>query len=333
MTEIAAESNTHRLSNNLFQGKICSISGSSQANLSIMFKPQSSGVKLFSSTDTDSGTQVKERSVQFGLASSELTGHKIREIVIEQSFRAGVGHIGSALSISDLIACLYGEILKIESPDHPDRDRFILSKGHAALALYAAFHLRGWLSQEMLDTYCQDGSILGVHPELKCTGVDFATGSLGQGLSFAAGAALAAKLENSQRRIFAIISDAECNEGATWEAIMFAAQHKLDNLYVLLDWNGQQAFGYTKDVLDLSPIEVKFKTFGWDTYEIDGHDTEAILSSVKQAGSLIDKPHVLVARTTFGKGVSFMEHQIKWHYSPINQNEYETALAELRLTP
>lgn len=262
--------------------------------------------------------------------TTKVTGQKIREIIIEQSYRAGVGHIGSALSISDLVACLYDGVLNVDSPGEPDRDRLVLSKGHAALAIYAAFALKGWISWADLDTFCGDGSALGVHPELVCPGVDFATGSLGQGLSFAAGAALAARLQSSKRRAFAIISDAECNEGAMWEAIMFAGHHKLGNLIVLLDWNGQQAFGYTKDVLDLSPIEKKFEAFNWDAQVVDGHDVEGLAKRIRAIDSADGRPHIFIANTTFGKGVSFMEHQIKWHYSPLSKEEYEAAMSDLR---
>ncbi len=279
----------------------------------------------------DPDTQMEEIELQLVNHLSEISGQKIREIIIQQSYRAGVGHIGSALSVSDLIAWLYGGVLNIPSPDEPERDRFVLSKGHAALALYAAFVLRGWLTTKELDSYCGDGSFLGVHPELCCPGVDFATGSLGQGLSFAVGAALAAKLQKSKRRTFAIISDAECNEGAVWEAIMFAAHHQLDNLFLLLDSNGQQAFGYTKDVLDLSPLAAKFEAFKCDTHLVDGHDVEALSKSLSCAVNTIGKPHVFIAQTVFGKGVSFMEHQIKWHYSPLNAAEFELAQQELRL--
>src|SRR5687767_13586036 len=158
----------------------------------------------------------------------------VRRIIIEQSKRAGVGHIGSALCIADIISVLYGNEMHIPSPDHPDRDRFVLSKGHAALALYSVMHLKGWLSKEQLDTFCGDGSQLGVHPEYCLRGVDFATGSLGQGLSFGTGAALAARRQGSTRRAFVLMSDAECNEGSSWEAIMFAAHHHLSNLVVVL---------------------------------------------------------------------------------------------------
>lgn len=262
-------------------------------------------------------------------SASNMTGLKLRKTIIEQSRRAGVGHIGSALSIADIVSCIYGKVLNARSPRDQDRDRFVLSKGHAALALYAAFAERGWITNEQLNTFCGDGSQLGVHPEHCLPGVDFATGSLGQGLSFGAGAALAAKRQNSDRRVFVLLSDAECNEGSVWEAIMFASQHKLNNLFAILDLNGQQAFGYTKDVLNLSPMDQRWKAFGWDVHNVDGHDEAAMAQIIESQTGVGDKPHVLIAHTTFGKGVSYMEHQIKWHYSPLNEAEFELAMSEL----
>lgn len=254
---------------------------------------------------------------------------RIRRIVLEQSKRAHVGHIGSSLSVVDIIAALYGGILRIESPDDPDRDRFILSKGHAALALYAALHLRGWLTAADLDTFHSDDSQLGVHPEHALRGIDFSTGSLGHGLSFGAGAALAAKLQHSSRRVFVLVSDAECNEGSLWEAVMFAAHHHLSNLIAIVDLNGQQALGYTRDVMALSPLGARWAGFGWDVHEVDGHDARQIGEVVDSLDTHSGEPHVLVARTTFGKGVSYMQSQIKWHYMPMTDAEYAQALAEL----
>src|ERR1035438_10392122 len=175
------------------------------------------------------------------LPHTGLTPQNLRRIILIQSKRANVGHIGSSLSVVEILVALYGGVLRIASPSDPDRDRFILSKGHAGLALQAALSLRGWISAEEVNTYCCDNSKMGVYPEPGLPGVDFATGSLGMGLSFAAGAALAARMQGSSRRVFCLLSDAECNEGSTWEAAMFAAHHKLSNLCAILDWDGQQA--------------------------------------------------------------------------------------------
>lgn len=261
---------------------------------------------------------------------TRVRGGEIRKVILEQSKRAGVGHIGSALSVADILAALYGGTMRIDDPDDPDRDRFVLSKGHASLALYAALHLRGWLSAEQLSTYCADGTLLGTHPEAALRGVDFSTGSLGHGLSLAAGAALAGGLQSSSRRAFCLLSDAECNEGSVWEAVMFSAHHQLSNLVAIIDLNGQQALGYTRDVLDLSPMGDRWSVAGWDVHEVDGHDPEAIAEIIGRLDTSSGRPHVLIARTTFGKGVSYMEGRIEWHYWPMNDEQYAVALAEVR---
>lgn len=256
---------------------------------------------------------------------------QIRHIILRQSKRANVGHIGSALSIADIIAVLYGDILRIPSPDDPERDRFVLSKGHAALALYAALFLRGWITEQSLNTYCGDGTLLGVHPEHVLRGVDFSTGSLGMGLSMGAGAAIAARLQKSLRRVFVLISDAECNEGSVWEAVMFAAHHRLSNLIAIVDLNGQQALGYTDQVLNLSPMAERWQAFGWNVHEVDGHDTSELAETIAGLCTNEGAPHVVIAHTVFGKGVSYMEGQIKWHYSPMSDEEYRQALGEVGL--
>ena len=261
-------------------------------------------------------------------ADPESMAQKIRRIILEQSKRANVGHVGSCLSVVDIIAALYGGVLSIEQPDDPDRDRFVLSKGHNALTLFGALHLRGWLSNADMDTFCENGGRLGVHPDHCVPGVDFSTGSLGQGLSWAAGAALAARLQGSDRRVFALISDAECNEGSTWEAVMFAAHHRLSNLVAIIDLNGQQALGYTRDILDLSPIAERWRVFGWNARDVDGHDLQALsqaMAGVEREGC----PLVIVAHTIFGRGVSFMERQIPWHYLPMSDEQYRMAVDDI----
>jgi transketolase len=265
---------------------------------------------------------------------------EIRRIVLEQAKRANVGHIGSALCIADILAVLYGEVLRIPAPGAPDRDRFVLSKGHAALALYAALALRGWIPRADLDTYCQEGTQLGVHPETGLPGVDFCTGSLGQGLSMATGAALAARMQGSQRRVFCLVSDAECNEGAVWEAAMFAAHHRLTNLTVIVDENQQQAFGLTKDVIDQTKLAARWAAFDWEVTPVDGHDTGALTAALQPRGAR--GPRAVIARTVLGKGVSYMEegravsqthiaqNPINWHYLPMSDAEYAQAIAELQ---
>jgi transketolase len=256
-----------------------------------------------------------------------ITGQAIRRVVIEQSKRAGVGHIGSALSVADLVAAVYTHGLRPSGAGERDRDRFVVSKGHAVLAVYAALHRLGRLSQADLDGYCADASLLGVHPEHALTGIDFSTGSLGQGLSIGAGAALAARLQGSARRVFVLMSDAECNEGAVWEAAMFAAHHRLGALTALIDLNGQQAMGATDEILSLSPMAERWRAFGWDVHEVDGHDHAGLGALLARLAG--DRPHVLVARTVFGKGVSYMGRQLKWHYLPMSDDDYRRAVAEL----
>jgi transketolase len=259
---------------------------------------------------------------------TDAMAKQIRRVILEQSMRAHVGHIGSALSVADIVAALYGGVLRVSDPKDKERDRFVLGKGHAMLAVYAAFFLKGWLSKDELNTYCGDGSRLGVHPEYGLRGVDFASGSLGQGLSVAAGAALAARLQQSQRRAFALLSDAECDEGSVWEAVMFAAHHKLANLIAIVDLNGQQALGYTDQVLSLRPLAERWRVFGWDVHEVDGHNVAGMQEVVAGLDTTAGPPHVLIARTTFGKGVSFMEGKIKWHYWPMSDAEYRQAVQE-----
>jgi transketolase len=255
---------------------------------------------------------------------------QIRHIILKQSRRANVGHIGSALSVADIMVALYTNALHIPHPNDPDRDRFIMSKGHAALALYAALALRGWLTEEQLDTFCGDGSILGVHPEHALDGIDFSTGSLGHGLSIGAGTALAGRLQQSRRRSVVLVSDAECNEGSVWEAVMFAAHHRLSNLIVIVDLNGQQALDYTDRVLNLAPLSERWQAFGWHVCEVDGHNCSQISETIASLNTDIPgPPHVIIAHTTFGKGVSYMESSIKWHYWPMSEQEYETALSEI----
>jgi transketolase len=240
--------------------------------------------------------------------------------------RAHVGHIGSALSIADLVGAVF-TVIGPRDPEDPERDRFVLSKGHAALALYAVLAELGTLSEEDLSTFCGDDSALGVHPEHFLNGVDFSTGSLGHGLSMAVGSALGGKIKGSTRRVFVLVSDAECNEGSIWEAAMFAAQHRLRNLTVLVDHNHQQAFGYTADVLASEDLAARWKAFGWDVVEADGHDETAIAEILVAPPG--ERPRVIVAETVFGKGVSYMERQIKWHYLPMSDAEYEQAMREI----
>lgn len=266
----------------------------------------------------------------------------MRRIILDRSKRANVGHIGSCLCVVEILSALYSGVLRAETPHDPDRDRMILSKGHAGLALYAALALRGWLPEGELDTFCDENTLLGVHPEAALPGVDFSTGSLGQGVCIAVGCALAARMRGSGGRAFCVISDGECNEGSVWEAAMFAAQHRLSNLHVIVDVNGQQALGRTRDVIDTSNLAERFRAFGWRVDEVDGHSVRDLTDALL-APSTEDAPHVVLARTTFGKGVSYMEKGIavtqkhlpvqpfNWHYLPMSDEEYRIAMDEVEI--
>jgi transketolase len=255
---------------------------------------------------------------------------QIRRAVLEQSKRANIGHVGSSLSVVELVSTLVAGVLDLDrGVSGADRDRFILSKGHAALAWYCALHVAGRMTRRELETFACDDTLLAGHPEQALRDVDFCTGSLGQGLSVAAGAALAGRMQGSGRRIVVLISDAECNEGSVWEAMMFAAQHALGNLTAIIDLNGQQALGYTRDVLDLGPtMAARWRSFGWNVVEVDGHDVAAIGAALAAPGD--GRPTVLVAHTIFGKGVDFMESKIRWHYMPMDDEEYASAIAQVR---
>jgi len=262
------------------------------------------------------------------LNDANKLSYEIRRLVLDCSKQANVGHIGSCLSIAEILGALYADVLRGE-PDGSDRDRFILSKGHAALALYAALVRTGVIERHELDRFCGEGTELSAHPEHALIGVDFATGSLGHGLSYATGAALAARLHGSERRVFVLLSDAECNEGSVWEAAMFSAHHRLANLIAIVDANGQQALGKTRDVLDMEPLVDRWDSFGWNVHEVDGHDAEAIGTTISGLVTSQAAPHVLLARTTFGKGVSYMEDQLAWHYWPMSDDQYRRAVDEV----
>lgn len=265
---------------------------------------------------------------------------QMRRIILNQSRRANVGHIGSCLCVVEILAALYSSVLHIKTPNDPDRDRFILSKGHAGLALFAALSQRGWLADEDLQTFCGDNTLLGVHPEAAVTGVDFSTGSLGQGLSIAAGSALAARIQGSPRQVFCLISDGECNEGSVWESAIFSAQQRLSNLHLIVDMNGQQALGLTRDVMDMSNMASRWQSFGWRTSEVDGHSVPELTETLSES-SASPAPHVVLAKTRFGKGVSYMEQgipltqthlpvqTINWHYLPMSEVEYKRAMEQL----
>ena len=251
---------------------------------------------------------------------------------LEAVFSASSGHPGGSLSISDILSYLYFEEMNIDprDPKKADRDRFALSKGHTAPALYAALAERGYFPREDLKTFRHIDSYLQGHPDMKGTpGVDMTTGSLGLGFSAACGMALSAKISGESYRVYSVLGDGESEEGQVWEAAMFAAHKKLDNLCIFLDYNGLQIDGPISEVNDPSPLDSKFEAFGWNVLVIDGHDIEAIDSAVKAAKACKGKPTAIICRTVKGKGVSFMENSVKWHGSAPNEEQYKQAVSEI----
>ena len=258
---------------------------------------------------------------------------ELRRIALTMIYEAQSGHPGGAFSIADIVTALYFNEMNInpKDPKWPDRDRFVLSKGHACPIQYAALGKLGYFEEKHLHTLRKEGSILQGHPDMKkCPGIDISTGSLGQGISAACGMALAAKLSQRQNRVYAIIGDGELEEGEVWEALMFANQYKLSNLTVILDFNRLQIDGPTCDVMDIDNPAQRFQSFHLNTIEIDGHNLEAISQAIDAARSVKDKPTVIIAHTVKGKGVSFMENQVGWHGKAPNAEETQKALAELR---
>ncbi len=262
----------------------------------------------------------------------EATARKLRRHVITMISDAGSGHPGGSLSAADIVTALYFKIMRHDpkNPHWPDRDRFVLSKGHAAPVLYAALAECGYFPMEWLSTLRKTGTCLQGHTDSLLTpGVDVSAGSLGQGLSFAIGIALAARMDNKDYRTYVLLGDGECDEGQIWEAAMFAPNNKLDNLTVFVDYNGLQLDGFTKNIMSLEPFKDKWRSFNWEVLEINGHDMRQILSSVEKAKKLRGKPVVIIAHTVKGKGVSFMENNVDYHGKAPNKAETEIALREL----
>lgn len=258
--------------------------------------------------------------------------YKIRRDAIDAVYSAASGHPGGSLSIAEILAYLYFEEMNIDpkNPGKPDRDRFVLSKGHAAPGLYAALAERGYFPVEELKTLRQIDSVLQGHPDMKhIPGVDMSTGSLGLGISAACGMALAAKQMKQDWRVWTIVGDGESEEGQVWEAAMFAAHYKLDNLCAFVDWNGLQIDGAVKDVMNPTPLDEKFKAFGWHVIMIDAHDLAAIDAAVKEAKATKGQPTAIIAKSVKGKGVSYMENAVNWHGAAPKQEQYEIAVKEL----
>lgn len=266
------------------------------------------------------------------IAELKETALSLRRDIIKMTCAAGSGHPGGSLSIVDILTVLFFREMRInpEMPGAPGRDRFVLSKGHAAPALYAALAARGYFRRQLLETLRRLGSPLQGHPDMrKLPGVEISTGSLGQGLSVANGMALAARLSRSRSRVYVLLGDGEIQEGQVWEAAMTAAHYRLDNLVAFVDNNGLQIDGPTSQVKGVEPIADKWQAFGWHVLEVDGHDLEAIAAALDEARDVEGKPVMIVAHTLKGKGVCFMEGQVDWHGSAPSPEQREQALQEL----
>ncbi|MBF0266890.1 MAG: transketolase, partial [Gammaproteobacteria bacterium] len=254
--------------------------------------------------------------------------------MVETSSNCHVPHLGGCLSCIDILVALYWQIMNIDpkAPKADGSDKFILSKGHAAHALFTTLAFRGFYDKQLLNHYGQEGSPFGEHPQPDCVpGVEIATGSLGHGLSFALGMALAAKIKQQQQKYFVLLGDGEINEGSVWEAAMFAPQHQLDNVFAIIDFNKWQATGRSAEVMSLEPISNKWDAFGWHTFHVDGHSIEQLISVLDQAVQIKDKPVAIVADTIKGKGVSFMQDDNNWHYRIPTTEEVILAHKELGL--
>ena len=256
---------------------------------------------------------------------------QIRKDIVEMVTAAASGHPGGSLSAADIMTVLYFGHMQIDpaNPQWEERDRFVLSKGHAAPVLYSTLARRGYFDPETLKTLRKINSKLQGHPDMrKVPGVDMSTGSLGQGISAAVGMALSLRMDKKSARVFALLGDGELNEGLVWEAAMAASHYKLSNLVAILDYNGLQIDGANEDVMGISPVDEKWRSFGWHVLETDGHDMEAIIATLKEADKA-DKPVLIIARTVKGKGVSYMENQVGWHGKAPSSSERDQAIQEL----
>jgi transketolase len=263
--------------------------------------------------------------------SSHELAKEIRIKSLQMVVKSRASHIGSALSITDIISVLYFDILKINKSNlnDPERDIFILSKGHACVSVYAVLGLLDFFPISNLDSYGENDSNFMNHISHKVPGVEFSTGSLGHGLPFATGKALASKISNKKNKIFVILGDGELDEGSNWEALLFASHHKLDNLILIIDYNNLQSLTTVKDTLNLEPIKDKFESFGLHVINVNGHNHSDLNKVFKKAIDIKGKPVAIIAKTIKGKGVSYMENKVKWHYSTPNDAELEIAINEI----
>jgi transketolase len=261
----------------------------------------------------------------------KVKAKQIRKDILEVVYNSKAGHIGGSLSSTDILTVLYYNVLNINAEDisNPDRDRFILSKGHIAESLYCILADKGFFDREKLKTYSKYGSTLIGHPNNKNPGVEVNTGSLGHGLSISVGIALAGKLDNRSYRVFTLMGDGEQAEGSVWEGAMAAANYKLDNLIGIIDRNGLQISGTTKDVMGLGDLRDKWTSFGWEVIEVDGNDIEELLKAFYKIPAKEGKPTMIIANTIKGKGISFMENVVKWHHGVLTDEQYKQAVREL----
>ena len=261
-----------------------------------------------------------------------LHAANVRKMALEAVYSAGAGHPGGSLSVADILTYLYMVEMNVNPADakSADRDRFVLSKGHCSPALYGILAERGFIPKEDIKTFRHIDSYLQGHPDMKAiSGVDMSTGSLGQGISAACGMAKCAKLDNKDYRVYAVLGDGECEEGQVWEAAMFAAHYNLDNLTVFLDFNGLQIDGDIKEVMNPTPFDKKFEAFSWNVIKINAHDYNQIEAAVNEAKATKGKPTLILAESTKGKGVSYMENKAEWHGAAPKQEQYEQAITEL----
>ena len=262
----------------------------------------------------------------------KIIANRIRKDALTAVYTAASGHPGGSLSIADILTVLYFEVMNIDpkNPSNPERDRFVLSKGHCSPALYGTLAERGFFPVRDIPTFRKIGSYLQGHPDMKgVPGVDMSTGSLGQGICTANGMALAAKIDNKDYRVYTILGDGELEEGQVWEAAMYAAHYKLDNLTAFVDFNGLQIDGDVSEVMSPLPIDKKFEAFGWNVITVDAHDIIKLYEAVEEAKTVKGKPTLVLMKSTKGKGVSFMENNPAWHGSAPNEEQYNQAICEL----
>lgn len=261
-----------------------------------------------------------------------IIANKVRKNALTAVYSAQSGHPGGSLSIAEALTYLYFEVMNVDpkNPKNPDRDRFVLSKGHTAPALYSVLALKGYFPEADIPTFRKISSYLQGHPDMKgVPGVDMSTGSLGQGVSAAGGMALGAKLDKKDYRVYAILGDGEIEEGQVWEQAMFAAHYKLDNLTIFVDFNGLQIDGAVTDIMNPTPIDKKFEAFGWNVVCCDAHNFDELEAAVSNAKSTKGKPTAIIMKSIKGKNVSFMENEVSWHGSAPNEEQYNRAIAEL----